>query len=223
MTNRMQLYIGNKNYSSWSMRPWVLMAQLDIPFVEQKLREDPAGCELSEPTPEAHQLCTLMLKRAKSYSSDHATPTAQAALSRGDRVAVLARTVDPALAATLGTNALCLAADVAVVADRLTRESGTAVPVEVGRQARDRLSTALADAAGELGRNINRAPLDEGGPLEVARAALDAVGKRALAMGAGADAQIVAKGPVIAVVRGGATGLGVCRGFVLRVAGGGQL
>lgn len=39
--------------------------------------------------------------------------TAQAALSRGDRVAVLARTVDPALAATLGTNALCLAADVA--------------------------------------------------------------------------------------------------------------
>ena len=31
----------------------------------------------------------------------------------GDRVAVLARTVDPALAATLGNNALCLAADVA--------------------------------------------------------------------------------------------------------------
>jgi glutathione S-transferase len=30
----MQLYIGNKNYSSWSMRPWVLMTQAGIPFDE---------------------------------------------------------------------------------------------------------------------------------------------------------------------------------------------
>ena len=32
------LVIGNKNYSSWSMRPWVLMRQLGIPFEEVKLR-----------------------------------------------------------------------------------------------------------------------------------------------------------------------------------------
>ena len=32
------LVIGNKNYSSWSMRPWVLMRQLGIPFREVKLR-----------------------------------------------------------------------------------------------------------------------------------------------------------------------------------------
>jgi glutathione S-transferase len=32
------LVIGNKNYSSWSMRPWVLMRTLDIPFEEVKLR-----------------------------------------------------------------------------------------------------------------------------------------------------------------------------------------
>ena len=32
------LVIGNKNYSSWSMRPWVLMKQLGIPFTEKKLR-----------------------------------------------------------------------------------------------------------------------------------------------------------------------------------------
>jgi len=32
------LVIGNKNYSSWSMRPWVLMRQLGIPFEELKLR-----------------------------------------------------------------------------------------------------------------------------------------------------------------------------------------
>jgi len=29
-----ELYIGNKNYSSWSLRPWVLMKELDIPFKE---------------------------------------------------------------------------------------------------------------------------------------------------------------------------------------------
>lgn len=36
----MQLVIGNKNYSSWSMRPWVLLRQLDIPFQERLLRFD---------------------------------------------------------------------------------------------------------------------------------------------------------------------------------------
>ena len=36
----LQLVIGNKNYSSWSMRPWVLMRALDIPFDERKLRFD---------------------------------------------------------------------------------------------------------------------------------------------------------------------------------------
>ncbi|MFP1924626.1 glutathione S-transferase family protein [Lonsdalea quercina] len=29
-----QLYIANKNYSSWSLRPWVLLQELDIPFEE---------------------------------------------------------------------------------------------------------------------------------------------------------------------------------------------
>jgi glutathione S-transferase len=36
----MKLYIGNKNYSSWSMRPWVLMKQAGIPFDEVMLRFD---------------------------------------------------------------------------------------------------------------------------------------------------------------------------------------
>ncbi len=34
------LYIGNKNYSSWSMRPWVLMRQAGIPFEEVMVRFD---------------------------------------------------------------------------------------------------------------------------------------------------------------------------------------
>ena len=36
----MQLVIGNKNYSSWSMRPWVLMKQLGLHFEEVKVRFD---------------------------------------------------------------------------------------------------------------------------------------------------------------------------------------
>ena len=37
---RFALYIGNKNYSSWSMRPWVLMRQADIAFEERLVRFD---------------------------------------------------------------------------------------------------------------------------------------------------------------------------------------
>jgi len=36
----MQLVIGNKNYSSWSMRPWVLLRQAGIAFDEVKIRFD---------------------------------------------------------------------------------------------------------------------------------------------------------------------------------------
>jgi glutathione S-transferase len=36
----LQLVIGNKNYSSWSMRPWVLMRQAGIDFEEVKVRFD---------------------------------------------------------------------------------------------------------------------------------------------------------------------------------------
>ncbi len=36
----LKLYIGNKNYSSWSMRPWVLLKQAGIPFEEVMVRFD---------------------------------------------------------------------------------------------------------------------------------------------------------------------------------------
>jgi glutathione S-transferase len=36
----MQLVIGNKNYSSWSMRPWVLLRQAGIAFDEVMIRFD---------------------------------------------------------------------------------------------------------------------------------------------------------------------------------------
>ncbi|MCK7597034.1 glutathione S-transferase family protein [Microbulbifer sp. CAU 1566] len=38
-----QLFIGNKNYSSWSLRPWLLATQLQIPFEEQLVPFDEGG------------------------------------------------------------------------------------------------------------------------------------------------------------------------------------
>ena len=40
---KLQLVIGNKNYSSWSMRPWVLARQAGIAFEEVQLRFDESG------------------------------------------------------------------------------------------------------------------------------------------------------------------------------------
>lgn len=34
------LYVGNRNYSSWSMRPGVLLPAYDIPFEEKLIRFD---------------------------------------------------------------------------------------------------------------------------------------------------------------------------------------
>lgn len=42
----LKLYIGNKNYSSWSMRPWVLMTQAGIAFEEVMV---PFGSDFSSP------------------------------------------------------------------------------------------------------------------------------------------------------------------------------
>jgi glutathione S-transferase len=36
----LQLYIGNKNYSSWSMRSWVMLRQAGIAFEEARVRFD---------------------------------------------------------------------------------------------------------------------------------------------------------------------------------------
>jgi glutathione S-transferase len=36
----MRLYIGNKNYSSWSLRPWLVLTQSEIDFEEVRLRFD---------------------------------------------------------------------------------------------------------------------------------------------------------------------------------------
>ena len=35
-----QLFIADKNYSSWSLRPWLLLTELGIAFTEQHSRFD---------------------------------------------------------------------------------------------------------------------------------------------------------------------------------------
>ena len=42
----MKLVIGNKNYSSWSFRPWIAMKALGIPFEEILI---PFGSPLGNP------------------------------------------------------------------------------------------------------------------------------------------------------------------------------
>jgi glutathione S-transferase len=37
------LYIANKNYSSWSLRPWVLLSELAIPFEEKLVPFEPGS------------------------------------------------------------------------------------------------------------------------------------------------------------------------------------
>lgn len=48
------LYIGNKNYSTWSLRTWVLMRVVGIPFAEQRvplyLPDSPARLHLVSPS-----------------------------------------------------------------------------------------------------------------------------------------------------------------------------
>jgi glutathione S-transferase len=52
---KLELVIANKNYSSWSMRPWVLLRQAGIPFeeIQFKFNDDghlPEGIERYAPT-----------------------------------------------------------------------------------------------------------------------------------------------------------------------------
>lgn len=44
-----ELIIAHKNYSSWSMRSWVLMRHLGIPFTERLLRYRPGGFKPDTP------------------------------------------------------------------------------------------------------------------------------------------------------------------------------
>lgn len=57
----LELYIANKNYSSWSLRAWLLLRQLDIPFTERQFMFGAAGTEqaLAAATPSGTVPCLV--------------------------------------------------------------------------------------------------------------------------------------------------------------------
>lgn len=57
----MKLIIGNKNYSSWSMRPWVMMKHAGIPFEEVLvlLRQPDTTARIREHSPSGRVPCLV--------------------------------------------------------------------------------------------------------------------------------------------------------------------
>lgn len=57
----MKLVIGDKNYSSWSMRPWVLMRHAGIPFEEVciELGEDETPARIAQHSPSGRVPCLV--------------------------------------------------------------------------------------------------------------------------------------------------------------------
>ncbi|WP_175718655.1 glutathione S-transferase family protein [Burkholderia anthina] len=57
----MKLVIGDKNYSSWSMRPWLLLAHFGIPFDEIaiELRRDDTAARIREYSPSGKVPCLI--------------------------------------------------------------------------------------------------------------------------------------------------------------------
>ncbi len=55
------LYVANKNYSSWSLRPWLLMTQLKIPFEERvvPLGQQPGSADFSGFSPTGKVPCLI--------------------------------------------------------------------------------------------------------------------------------------------------------------------
>lgn len=56
----LSLVIGNKNYSSWSMRPWVLLRQFDIPFTERLIKFHSADWEANITTVSPSKLVPIL-------------------------------------------------------------------------------------------------------------------------------------------------------------------
>jgi glutathione S-transferase len=68
----LQLVIGNKNYSSWSMRPWIALEQAAIPFTEIQLSfDESAGFRVAgiEPYSPAKKVPVLLVDGESVWDS----------------------------------------------------------------------------------------------------------------------------------------------------------
>jgi glutathione S-transferase len=59
--NELKLVIGNKNYSSWSMRPWLVLRHWDIPFQEVQipLRQNDSKARVLQISPSGKVPCLV--------------------------------------------------------------------------------------------------------------------------------------------------------------------
>jgi hypothetical protein len=53
----MKLLIGNRNYSSWSMRPWLVLKHFDIPFEDEVLQLSGEGSAMCWPSVRRRARC----------------------------------------------------------------------------------------------------------------------------------------------------------------------
>ena len=60
--SQMQLVIGNRNYSSWSLRAWLALSWLDVPFREVLVR-------MSVPSFKAETVARLEEAREPAWKS----------------------------------------------------------------------------------------------------------------------------------------------------------
>jgi glutathione S-transferase len=62
-TQRYRLVIGNKNWSSWSLRPWLAMKRLGVPFegINVRLRGPDSKEQLLKYCPSGSPLCVTAI------------------------------------------------------------------------------------------------------------------------------------------------------------------
>ena len=63
-----QLHIANKNYSSWSLRPWVLMSELGLPFEEHLMQFGDGAAWNALPPAVTERQGTLPVRRRHAVS-----------------------------------------------------------------------------------------------------------------------------------------------------------
>ena len=67
------LVIGNKRYSSWSLRPWLAMRQFGIPFQEIRIPLDEPGTKAAilAHSPSGRVPCLIEDRKSTRLNSSH--------------------------------------------------------------------------------------------------------------------------------------------------------
>ena len=93
------LFIGNRNYSSWSLRPWILLRHLGLQFDEVVIPLSPAGHARAHRGGESSGSCRCCAMAPGVAPRSARTPASWRA--RGGRVIALPRARTRAVAAEM--------------------------------------------------------------------------------------------------------------------------